>query len=130
MKKERNIFDFIGKNSGNILFDTEKVKYLNDTLGIHCPLDTVTEDGYAVVLDGGTVIAEGAQIDTTIDALEIHMTAPAGGMHDIPASIYINGTDFSMDTDGFNVVVYDKLLGEVFEMIAFDVNNEMTLLRK
>ena len=39
-------------------------------------------------------------------------------------------TDFSMDTDGFNVAVYDKLLGEMFEMSAFDLNNEMTLLRK
>lgn len=118
------------KNSGNILFDAEKIKCLNETLGLHCTLDTATETGYAVIMDGGNVVAEGAQIDTTIDKLEIHMTAPAGGIHDIPASININGTDFSMNTDGFNIVVYDKLLGEVFEMIAFDANNEMTLLRK
>ena len=118
------------KNSGNVLFTTEDVQYLNNMLGTNCSLDQVAEEGYAVVLDGGKVVAEGAQIDTTVDGLNLNLTSPAGGVGDAPSSIYINGTDFSMDIDGFNVAVYDKLLGEVFEMVAFDVNNEMTLLRK
>lgn len=118
------------KNSGNVLFTTEDVQYLNNMLGTNCSLDQVTEEGYAVVLDGGKVVAEGAQIDTTVEGLNLNLTSPAGGVGDMPASVYINGTDFSMDIDGFNVAVYDKLLGEVFEMVAFDVNNEMTLLRK
>ncbi|MBQ8189743.1 MAG: hypothetical protein IJZ44_08200 [Lachnospiraceae bacterium] len=118
------------KNSRNIFFDSEKIKYLNDVLGVNCHLDTMTQDGYAVILDGGNVIAEGAQINESIDMLDIHITSPAGGLSDMSSNIYINGTDFSMDVDGFNIVVYDKLLGEVFEMAAFDANNEMTLLRK
>ena len=93
-------------------------------------MDEKTDEGYAVVLDGGQVIAEGAQIENTVGGLNINIISPVGGMCDEASHIYINGTDFSMDTDGFNVAVYDKLLGEMFEMSAFDLNNEMTLLRK
>ena len=118
------------KNSGNIPFAKDDIQYFNEMLGTNCLLDEKTDEGYAVVLDGGQVIAEGAQIENTVGGVNINIISPVGGMCDEASHIYINGTDFSMDTDGFNVAVYDKLLGEMVEMSAFDLNNEMTLLRK
>lgn len=35
-----------------------------------------------------------------------------------------------VDTDGLNIAVYDKVLGEMFEMSLLDVTQEMQIIRK
>ena len=53
-----------------------------------------------------------------------------GNKTDGSAAILVNGTDFSMNCDGFNIAIYDKYLGEMVEMSAFDLNDNMKLSRK
>ena len=53
-----------------------------------------------------------------------------GNKTDGSAAILVNGTDFSMNCDGFNIAIYDKYLGEMVEMSAFDLNDNMKLYRK
>ena len=53
-----------------------------------------------------------------------------GSKTDGSAAILVNGTDFSMNCDGFNIAIYDKYLGEMVEMSAFDLNDNMKLYRK
>lgn len=61
--------------------------------------------------------------------LHILISSP-GNLPDQSASIVVNGTDFSLDCDGLNIAVYDKVLGEMFEMIALDATQDMTIIRK
>lgn len=136
------------KNSANHSFSGEDIAILNETLGLHCNLDEEQQNPYVVILDGDSIVyetdymdggtensADAAEKNGTdefegeINGMNVSVTSP-GNMPDMSASILINGTDFSMDCDGFNIAVYDKVLGELFEMSAFDLTQEMRLVRK
>jgi len=128
------------KNSGKNPFAAEDIALFNETLGLHCSLDQNPENAYAVILDGGTIIYETGfsdekesgledEFSTEVNGLNVTVSSP-GSAADLSASILVNGTDFSMDQDGFNIAVYDKVLGEMFEMSAFDLNGDMNLVRK
>ena len=129
------------KNSGGQTFSEEDIAYFNSALSLHCSLDENPEAPYAVILDGGEIVYETGQKDAlNADGLSDEITAEVSGLQitvaspgaapDGAASILVNGTDFSMDTDGFNIAVYDKVLGEMFEMSALDLTREMEIIRK
>lgn len=131
------------KNNGKNSFSEEDITFLNHTLGLHCSLNVNPEAPYTVILDGGNVVYETGFMEDTaytenggtdefsaeINGLKVTVSSP-GAIADLSASILVNGTDFSMDYDGFNIAVYDKVLGEMFEMSAFDLNQDMNLVRK
>ncbi|MGN0132828.1 MAG: hypothetical protein ACI4AA_10340 [Lachnospiraceae bacterium] len=125
------------KNSGKTAFSQENIAFLNDVLGLQCRLDEDSEMPYAAVIAGGEVLYEttdGSEgpivVGVDTDGLHIEISSPGSMTDHQSASIVINGTDFSMDCDGLNIAVYDKVLGEMFEMSLLDVTQEMQIIRK
>lgn len=128
------------KNSGGQPFSTEDIALLNDSLQLRCKLDENAQGTYCAVIDGGIVVYE-TEIENqktltesdefTLEAsgLNIWVASP-GALPDRSAYIQINGTDFSLDCDGLNIAVYDKVLGELFEMSVLDLNQGMNPVRK
>lgn len=128
------------KNSKGQAFSEEAVSLLNDRLHLQCQLDENGEGTYCAVIDGGTLIyetdsesqrnyAESDEFTLETSGLNIWVASP-GALPDRSAYIQINGTDFSMDGDGLNIAVYDKVLGELFEMSVLDLDQEMKPVRK
>lgn len=132
------------KNSGQAAYCEADMTCFNDSLGLCSMLCENPGAAYVAVLDGGKVVyetgmsreeyhietEEGTDRAALVAAgLNIELYSP-GALQDQSAAILINGTDFSMDCDGINIAVYDKVLGEVFEMSAFDLQQEMKLIRK
>lgn len=128
------------KNSKGQPFLGEDVNLLNDCLNLRCELDENAEGTYCAVIDGGTVVYETAaenqkapegsdEFTLETSGLNIWVASP-GGLPDRSAYITVNGTDFSMDGDGLNIAVYDKVLGELFEMSVLDIGQEMKPVRK
>lgn len=129
------------KNSAKLPFSAEDIAAFNNALGLHCSLDENPDTPYVVILDGGEVVyetpqnnepgaeAQADEASTELYGLQITVTSPKAAP-DSAASIIINGTDFSMDADGFNIAVYDKVLGELFEMSALDATQDMKIIRE
>lgn len=134
LKDENYVVLIASKNTGNNAFSGEDCRAVNEALGLHCSLQDNSGMGYLAIVDGGRVCYEsgaGAVTDDVtldVDSLQINMHSD-GNLTDGKSSIVVNGTDFSMDCDGFNIAVYDKVLGEMFEMSAFDLTNGMSLIR-
>ena len=63
-------------------------------------------------------------IETELYDMQIHMIAGADSM------IEIDGLDYSLHTNGYNLAVYDKNLGQFVEMVSFDETNGMQITRK
>lgn len=126
-----------GKNTNGNTFANDDIVCFNNGLNAHCTLNVDGAAPYLLAIEGGqivyeTPIADGEakpQVDLQLAGLDVSMHSD-GGMMDGTCNLFINGTDFSMDMDGFNIVIYDKVLGETFEMAAFDVADEMRLVRK
>ena len=123
------------KNSAGNPFSEEDMTLLNEALGLHCQLGENPSGAYCAVIDGKEVLYETAEpgkaqdtAETVVSGLSIQVTSYGMNAEESPA-ILINGTDFSLDVNGFNIAVYDKVLGEVFEMSAFDLDDGMRLVR-
>lgn len=128
------------KNGGREAFAAEDIALLNESLHLQCGLDKMAEGTYCAVIDGGVVVyetsresqenaAESDEFTIETSGLNIWAASP-GALPDRAAYIRVNGTDFSMDCDGLNIAVYDKTLGEMFEMAVLDVNQELAPVRK
>ena len=119
--------------------------YFNQTL--HLQFDPNHQTEYFAILDDGSALLQSTDSNESVQKTETgistHMLlsdgehAPldlyiqsSGALTDGQSSIIINGTDFSMNCDGFNIAIYDKYLGEMIEMSAFDLNDNLNLLRK
>lgn len=128
------------KNSTGGKFSREDISLLNQCLGLNCRLDDVPDGNYCAVIDGGCVLYETSfedqenkeesdEFTLEVSGLDIWI-ASSGALPDRTAYIRVNGTDFSMDGDGLNIAVYDKVLGEMFEMSLLDLNKNMEPVRK
>lgn len=128
------------KNSGKQPFSEEDIAFMNETLDLKCGLDECPEGTYCAVIDGGTVvyetkeaaqknISEADEFTLETSGLNIWVASP-GSLQDRESHITVNGTEFSMDGDGLNIAVYDKVLGELFEMSLLDINRELTPIRR
>ena len=46
------------------------------------------------------------------------------------SSITINGSEYSVNSRGLNIVVYDQMLGKVIDSVSFDTWNDSSINRK
>lgn len=90
--------------------------------------------GYAAVIDSGSIAYEQMQTDafgeaingatgTLSDGSEYSITS-AGEYSGNAGSIYINGTDYSLNRKGLNIVVYDLEKGEVVDTVVINATGE------
>lgn len=128
------------KNSRKQPFSEENIAFMNDVLGLKCSLADFPEGTYCAVIDGGIVVyeteeeaqrnvSEADEFTLETSGLNIWVASP-GSLQDRQSHITINGTEFSMDGDGLNIAVYDKVLGELFEMSLLDLEQGMMPVRK
>ena len=89
--------------------------------------------GKIIVMDGGDTIVEeivtieqSEMIEKTLGIQGKTLQLSAG----TDTSILIDGLDYSMHTKGYNLVLYDKVLGEFVEMVSFDECDNMNMKRK
>lgn len=87
------------------------------------------------VMDGGEAIYQESAVKSDNEEVflskelnlygkEIQLTAGSD------TSIMIDGLDYSLHTNGYNIVLYDKVLEEFVEMVSFDEGNGMQMERK
>lgn len=86
-----------------------------------------------IVMDGGKVLIQETLSMENGDMLQQELTLE--GMHALlsageDAVVMIDGLDYSMHTDGYNLVLYDKVLKEFVEMASFDETENMKMERK
>lgn len=73
-------------------------------------LEHITEAESGEMLQESGVLADGA--DFTLQS--------GGGMAGNNASIIVNGTEYAINSRGINIVVYDNVIHEVIDSVAFD----------
>lgn len=93
----------------------------------------VNPKGQIVVMDGGNILVEETlpmkqggilEKELTIEGMNLALSAGED------TSIMIDGLEYSMHADGYNLVLYDKVLGEFVEMVSFHESNNMKMERK
>lgn len=96
-------------------------------LGIEPDYDAEGDWCYLVLLKDGKPVMDGAQVSDIygedIDTGDGHSYRLAYEMNEegemLPA-LYMDGDNYSMEYDGINVFIYDSLLEEIVEFVAFD----------
>lgn len=100
---------------------------LMKTLGLTAELDTAARTGYLAVVDSGELIFERYEdfeltYQGELDGHTVEL-ASASGNYDKVASIKLDGIERGVNNRGINIVVYDKLLGDVVDSVAFDLRD-------
>lgn len=97
------------------------------TLGLTAELDTAARTGYLAVVDSGELIFERYEdseltYQGELDGHTVELASESGN-YDKVASIKLDGIERSVNNRGINIVVYDKLLGDVVDSAAFDLRD-------
>lgn len=106
-------------------------------LGITLDYEAEGEWCYLVLLNDGKPVSEGVQV---MDAYEeefflegdSHSYKLSYGLNEdgnVVAGLSMDGDNYSMEHDGVNVFIYDPLLEEIVEFVAFDTTSGATAIR-
>lgn len=143
LKQEEEIYDYFNllKNDNYVTilsvkvepftqFADQTVKALNG-LGIQKACLYTGASNYIGIVDGENVTydkmsALPLEFKTKIGGLDVGATS---GGSEAPCSIKINGVEYSKNTVGLNIVVYDKSLKRVVDSICVDPKPEAAILR-
>lgn len=127
---------------------TEKEMALFAQLGLSCHLNQNPSDGYLALLDGGTVLLEaegskevkektellrtsyGMDKENKDETFTVTLRVDDAAKEGREAVMKLDGLDYSLNLDGVNIVIYDKVLGETYEMVGFDGMREFEIERK
>lgn len=102
-------------------------------LGFKKKLENAWQKSYLAVLDGGVPIYEKLSelqiaFDGEIDDVNIHAMS-AGYMAGNFSHIQMNGTEYSLNCRGMNIVVYDKILDKVVDQVCFDLFDKIEVCK-
>lgn len=94
---------------------------------------TKSDEAQLLILDGGKAVlnTKGTKKDSSVLMEELavaNINVQITVSDDV--TIMIDGLDYSMHTNGYNIVVYDKVLGEFVEMVSFDEERDLVMERK
>ena len=113
---------------------TETHRKLFAPLGLDLSLSGKRRWSYAAVSDGGKKIYEECtpgRIDTTVDAAGLKIGLVSTGMEaGSESSVRIDGTEYSAQSLGMNIVVYDKKRRRVVDSVAFNTYADLSASRK
>lgn len=111
--------------------DTEMIQRMTN-LGITSDFSNANRKGFYAVIDGkvieeeiasakGDTVSASGQIVNDITGDKIDYTLVSAGFEaDNVSKIILNGTDYSMNRRGINVVVYDKKTNKVIDSSVYD----------
>ncbi len=121
---------------------TDAMTYTDDEraalalLGIAPNYDMQGEWCYLVLLQNGVPVAEGVQVtdmyeETFIldDGHEYKLSYAKNENGENVAGLFMDGSNYSMEHDGINLFIYDTLLEEIVEFVAFDTNKGANTIR-
>ncbi|WOL38966.1 hypothetical protein RAH42_07290 [Pyramidobacter sp. YE332] len=113
---------------------TETHRKLFAPLGLDLSLSGKRRWSYAAVSDGGKKVYEECapgRIDITIDAAGLKIGLVSTGMEaGYESSIRIDGAEYSTQSLGMNIVVYDKKQKRVVDSVAFNTYADLSASRK
>lgn len=100
-------------------------------IGLHINLFGCYRCAYAALIDAGTLVFEEIKLNTTefiqkeidLDENKVVLTSAGynAGKRKSRGSVQINGTEYSTDKRGLNIVVYDKVAQALFDAVTFDM---------
>ncbi|WP_462363079.1 hypothetical protein [Pyramidobacter porci] len=113
---------------------TETHRKLFAPLGLDLALSGKRRWSYAAVSDGGKKVCEECtpgRIDTAVDAAGLKIKLISTGMEaGSESSIRIDGVEYSAQSLGMNIVVYDKKRRRVVDSVAFNTYADLSASRK
>lgn len=103
---------------------TTEIRDAMFNLGLETDLTNKYRNSYVAVLDGKKVVFESVSEETveyssTSEGVEYHVLS-AGFNAGSRSEIVINGVDYSFNSRGINIVVYDKENETVVDQVVFD----------
>lgn len=102
-------------------------------LGVQTDLQGKYKNGFYSVIDSGKNIAEdsGTEVVSRQSALDglTYSIVSAGLDSGSASSIILNGAEYSKNSRGLNIVVYDKKYGTVIDSVAFDTCGDLSAVR-
>lgn len=110
---------------------------MTEKLGLKSDFYDNSQNSYIAVLDGGTPIFEKWEsapvtFNTTLKSnsgLDISLLIKSGGYtYGDTSSIKVNGTEYSLNLRGFNIVAIDKQTGKVLSSSAVDTHDKALTL--
>ena len=128
---EQMIVAITAKGKGS--YTNEQLDTLR-SLGLEAGLDE-TGGNYAALIYDGTVLFEQygpdeIQFDTSCKDMAVSVGVGTDEEGETSCFMKLNGHDCSIDLNGFNVVIYDTMLDEIYELISFDAAKEYAIVRK
>ena len=126
---------FALKNTDAVTFNEEEKASLA-SLGIMPDYDAEGEWCYLILLENGVPVSEGVQVTEAYEQESIladgHKYKLSYGLNEegkAVAGLYMDGANYSMEHDGVNVFIYDSLLEEIVEFVAFDTAEDAEAIR-
>jgi len=125
---------FAMKSTGAVTYSDEEKAALT-ALGITPDYDMQGEWCYLTLLQNGISVAGGVQVTEPYEETFFfadHEYKVSYGLDEdgkTVAGLYMDGDNYSMEHDGVNVFIYDTLLEEIVEFVAFDTTESAQAIR-
>ena len=122
--KDSNYLVFMSvKDDASISF-TNEMRDAMGSLGLQMDLTNQYRSSYVAVLDGNEVVfenmsSEAIEYSGKTDGTEYYVSS-AGWQVGNQSQIIVNGEDYSFNSRGINIVVYDKNSKSVVDRVVFD----------
>ena len=130
LKDDENLLVMLTMKVNEEGYPKEIVDAVNE-MGLTCSVDENVEEGYLAVIDGGKILAEKQGADNLSEKIscgEHKLSVKVSNKGD--CVMKLDGLDYSLNVDGINIVVYDKVLQETYEMAGFSYKDEYKIERK
>lgn len=123
-KEGKAVFISVRDEASNTFNDEIRKKF--QTRGLESLATLQFQDSYlAVIKDGAVLYEQKDHGEIPIEFKDVGYQMISGGMKSGNiSSIKINGEEYSLQTRGLNIVVYDEFLDEVVDQISFDTFKE------
>lgn len=125
---------FALENTDVVEFGAEE-KELLASFGITPDYEAEGQWCYLVLLKDGKAVADGVQVtevyehEIALDGHNYKLSYTPDEDGNMTAGLYMDGDNYSMEHDGVNVFIYDTLLEEIVEFVAFDTVKDAIAIR-
>ena len=132
LKRDNYLVLFSARDDASVAVTAAIVNAMKD-LGLNENLTGKLRQSYAAVLNGQEVLYEqsgdsAVVVDLNADGIMVHVES-AGMIAGNNSAIKINGMEYSLNTRGLNIVVYDKENWCVVDRVCFDMYEGLMLCR-
>ena len=129
LNSERYLILFSAKDEASSQL-TPAIQMAMKSLGLASIPTNAFQYSYIAVIENGTVSYEECsnsflQYAGNHEGVELYVESGGFNVGNV-SSIQVNGTEYSLNQRGLNIVVYDTLLGRVMDSVCFDLYDGVT----